>query len=368
MLVIGGGQAGIASAYELRRRGFAGYAKGKKGRGTFAVLDAEVRPGGAWQHRWPSLTMETVNHIADLPGLPVGEFEPKVEAAQFVPTYFTDFEDAFDLPILRPAMVFDVEDAGDPEEGIDGDGVRRLRVNSSIGTWLVKAVINCTGTWTRPFIPFYKGADTYRGQQFHTQSYPGAAAFRGKRVLIVGGGISALGHLDEVSQTAKSVVWATRTPPRWKDVGFVSNGRGLTAEIGMEIEKSVRARVEAGLRPRPVVAETGLPINDMVRAMRARGVLDRKPMFDRLDTWGAWWGDDFEEFDAIIWATGFRAELRHLAPLKLRSKHGGVTMVRNHSKVDPRVHLVGYGPSASTVGARWAARNVVADIIKQLDR
>ena len=70
-VVVGGGLAGLAAAYHLRRRGFVGLGPNDDGAagvpddapGTFVVLDAETAPGGAWQHRWDSLTMATVNHI-----------------------------------------------------------------------------------------------------------------------------------------------------------------------------------------------------------------------------------------------------------------------------------------------------------------
>src|SRR4051794_7591014 len=50
VLVIGAGQAGLSAAYHLRRRGLAPYR-------DFVALDANRVPGGAWQHRWPSLTL-----------------------------------------------------------------------------------------------------------------------------------------------------------------------------------------------------------------------------------------------------------------------------------------------------------------------
>ena len=62
IVVIGAGQAGLSAAYHLAQRGIV------PGRG-FVVLDSAERPGGAWQFRWPSLTLSTVNRIHDLPGL-----------------------------------------------------------------------------------------------------------------------------------------------------------------------------------------------------------------------------------------------------------------------------------------------------------
>lgn len=77
-----------------------------------------------------------------------------------------------------------------------------------------------------------------------------------------------------------------------------------------------------------------------------------------------WPGGEFEQVDAILWATGFRPAIHHLAPLELRSPEGGIALVPVPGNVqgatsavrDERIQLVGYGPSASTVGASRAGR------------
>ena len=56
VVVIGAGQAGLSTSYHLRRLGV-----------EHVVLDADERPGGAWQHRWDSLTMADVHGVAALP-------------------------------------------------------------------------------------------------------------------------------------------------------------------------------------------------------------------------------------------------------------------------------------------------------------
>src|SRR5699024_7583934 len=68
-IIIGAGQAGLAAAHELLRRGLT---PGE----DFLVLDANDGPGGAWRHRWDSLTLGTVPGIADLPGLPMNRPDP----------------------------------------------------------------------------------------------------------------------------------------------------------------------------------------------------------------------------------------------------------------------------------------------------
>ncbi len=68
----------------------------------------------------------------------------------------------------------------------------------------------------------------------------------------------------------------------------------------------------------------------------------------------------------ILWCTGFRSSLDHLAPLMLREDGGGITMTgRLATQVakDPRIHLVGYGPSASTIGANRAGAAAASELM-----
>ena len=93
--MIGAGQAGLSAAHHLARQGFA------PGTG-FVVLDGEARAGGAWQHRWPSLTLARTHHVHDLPGLPFPPADDDVPVAAAVPAYFADYERRFALPVHRP--------------------------------------------------------------------------------------------------------------------------------------------------------------------------------------------------------------------------------------------------------------------------
>src|SRR5690606_7476879 len=117
----------------------------------------------------------------------------------------------------------------------------------------------------------------------------------------------------------------------------------------------VEDRVRRGLPPASVVSVTGLPVTPAIEAMRKRGVLNRRPMFSEITPSGVRWPDGRTlRVDVILWCTGFRSSLDHLMPLMLRESTGGITMAgRLATQVakDPRIHLVGYGPSASTIGA-----------------
>jgi pyruvate/2-oxoglutarate dehydrogenase complex dihydrolipoamide dehydrogenase (E3) component len=114
-----------------------------------------------------------------------------------------------------------------------------------------------------------------------------------------------------------------------------------------------------------VVSATGLFWTPSLRAAAERGVLDRHPMFMRIEPLGVRSSDGgFEPVDVILWATGFRAALDHLAPLGLRGPGGGIAVDGTMVRGEPRVHLIGYGPSSSTVGANRAGRAAVNDLVR----
>ena len=129
----------------------------------------------------------------------------------------------------------------------------------------------------------------------------------------------------------------------------------------------VEDRVRRGLPPQSVVSVTGLPITPATLAMRARGVLKRLPMFREILDDGVRWADgSVLHADVILWCTGFRSSLDHLAPLMLREAGGGITMsgrLATQVVKDPRIHLVGYGPSASTIGANRAGGAAASELM-----
>mgnify|MGYP001358283671 FL=1 len=217
VVVIGAGQAGLSAAHHLQRRGFrsaleTGSSAPEARARTFVVLDGEEGPGGAWRHRWDSLRMATVNGIHDLPGMEQPPPDPHEPSNTALPRYFAAYEERFALPVLRPVRVESVEP-------VDSDPHGPLRVRTDRGSWLTRAVVNATGTWGRPYWPYYPGRETFLGEQLHTADYVSAEALRGRHVVVVGGGISAVQLLDEISQVT-STTWVTRREPVWRDGPF----------------------------------------------------------------------------------------------------------------------------------------------------
>ena len=219
VVVIGAGQAGLSAAYHLKRAGI-----------DIAVLDANPAPGGAWQHRWESLTVAKLNGIFDLPGMPRPEMDPNAPSRDAVPRYFAAFEQRNEVGVRRPVRVTAVEYADDDEAG-------DLVVTTDSGSWRTRAVVNATGTWENPLRPEYPGAHTFRGRQLHTHEYTRLEDFRGQRVAIVGGGISGVQLLEEISRVAHTR-WYTRREPVFIEGEFMpeTNGRDTIARVTADVE------------------------------------------------------------------------------------------------------------------------------------
>ncbi|PSK94172.1 NAD(P)-binding domain-containing protein [Taibaiella chishuiensis] len=346
--VIGAGQAGLSAAYHLKRQGL------EIGR-DFIILDEAPRAGGAWQFRWSSLTLSTVNRIHDLPGMSfeatIDTGDKEVQANIAVPRYYERYEKEFGLQVYRPLKVDYVSLHED-----------RFYIDSSQTLFSALGIINATGTWEHPYIPEYPGAGLFRGEQLHTKDFKTADYFKGKHVIVVGAGISAIQLLDQISKVT-TTTWVTRRPPVFREGPFDDMA-------GHNAVAMVEERVRQGLPPLSVVSVTGLPLSPEVMAMKARGVLERFPMFSEITEEGVKWEDGREEkADVILWNTGFKGALEHLKQVVPREPGGGILMAGRLATMvakEPRIHLPGYGPSASTIGANRAGAAAVKELMETL--
>jgi cation diffusion facilitator CzcD-associated flavoprotein CzcO len=253
VVIIGAGQAGLSVGYHLHRLGL--------GDG-FALLDRGPLPGGAWQFRWEALRLGSAHKVHDLPGmdrmgLSFDTADRRRPARDVVTEYYGRYERAFELPVRRPVAVQQVTDA-------DGG---RLRIETDAGDWTARILVNATGTWGSPFVPFYRGRNFFHGRQIDTTQYVAAEQFTGQQVIVVGGGTSAIGFLLELERVARSVIWATRRPVDFRD------GDTLALESAQGAVTMQDAAARAGAALPSIVSGTGVQRTRRIAAGIERGVL-----------------------------------------------------------------------------------------------
>ncbi|TFD80044.1 NAD(P)-binding domain-containing protein [Cryobacterium fucosi] len=353
VVIVGAGQAGLSVAYYLRKFELS------PGR-DFVIFDRGPDAGGAWQHRWRSLRLGTAHRVNDLPGM--GELglsfdsaDRSLPAREVVADYYRRYEEHFGLKVVRPVTVRSVSNhradlvvsTTSPSFGSRDTAARLL--------------VNATGTWGSPFVPHYPGAERFAGRQLHTAGYVSAEEFAGQRVVVVGGGTSAIGFLLELEGVAAELSWAARRPIDWSHTERLDL-EGASTAVAAQDEAA-----RAGRALPSIVSGTGVPVSRRIAAGIDRGLLVSRPMFAAIEPAGVRWTDGtFTDADAIIWASGFRPELRHLSALRLREKAGGISVGAGASWTDPRIFLAGYGPQASTVGAHRAGRVIARQVVALL--
>lgn len=391
IVIIGAGQAGLSAAGTLHRRGLV---PGE----DFAVLDGNSGPGGAWRHRWQALTLGRAHGIHDLPNFPLENPDTWRPASEVVSEYYGAYEDHLGLAVIRPAKVQAVSQLHDA----------LYYLATEAGDFTATAMINATGTWETPYIPHYPGLENFAGQQWHTKTFRDVEDFRDQRVLVVGGGASSTQFLMMLEKVTDHTIWVSRSLPRW-------NADQFDADWGRKVEQRVTTQVTAGFAPRSVVSNTGLALTKENLAHINKGALVFRGFIDSFHEHevvlngpgpdGATvnsqgpavddllrnsdpsvanlhqnteilpgHGTDIDHqwvtpIDAILWGTGFRHSLDHLDPLGLRSEHGGVQIDKDGVTVTakPGIFLVGYGASASTIGATRAGRKAAVAAIRYIE-
>lgn len=345
VVVIGAGQAGLAAGFYLRRTGL-----------SYAILDAQGGPGGAWRHAWESLRLFSPAQWSSLPGwiMPGGPdaYPTRDEAL----AYLAEYERRYALPVERPVQVAAVR----REPGGDA-----LAVESDAGEWRARAVVSATGSWSNPVIPALPGQREFDGWLLHSAHYRSPAPFAGRRVVVVGGGNSGAQIVADLTGVAAEVTWATLRPPTFLPDEI--DGRVLFDQATARY----RARL-AGQDPGPPRSLGDIVAVAPVRAARDRGALSARPMFVRFTPRGVLWPEGSESpADAVIWATGFRPALDHLLTLGVVDSDGRVAVHGTRSAAEPRLWLLGYGDwtgyaSATLIGVGRSARATVDEIVAAL--
>lgn len=345
VIVIGAGQSGLACGYYLNRADL-----------NFKILDNQEKCGGAWLHTWDSLNLFSPAEHSSLPGWLMPTSREKFPSKEEVVGYLCNYEARYKLPVERPVHVKKIIREGD-----------LYKIIASHKTFLSKTIISATGTWANPVIPEIKGRENFKGEQFHSATYRNPQHLKGKKVLIVGEGNSGAQILSEVSKVAFTK-WATIKKPEFlpDDV----DGRVLfhIASAKYKAEKEGKPFDPSNYNLANIVMVPS------VKEARERGVLKSSGRFVEIYEKGVIWENgEKEEWDVIIWCTGFRSGIGHLKEL-VEIGENGKTKTKGTKAVDnPGLWLVGYGgwtgyASATLIGVGRTARHTVQEIKSFVDQ
>lgn len=339
-LVIGAGQAGLATAYHLQGHGL-----------HFQMLEAGCRPVGSWPLHYQSLKLFSPARHAALPGLPFPGDPERYPTRDEVVSYLDEYAAHFRFPVVPDAEVTQVLP--------DAQGFRVLTADGR--TFLARAVIAATGTFRRPYMPSVSGQDTFGGRVLHSLAYQEPSPFTGQRVLVVGAGNSAVQIAVELAGRAR-VSLTTRTPVRF------TPQRPLGRDIHDWLTWARVDQLSLG-RLRRLPSPRNVFDPGQYRAAFREGRLDQRPMFTRFTLDGVVWpGGREEAVDAVVFATGYRAHLDFLRGTGALDKRGEPVQRMGVSRTVPGLYFVGLSgqralASATLRGAGQDAAAVVRHLV-----
>lgn len=343
VLIIGGGQSALACAYCLRRTTL-----------SYLILDDQPKSGGAWRHGWDSLTLFSPAEYSSLPGWMMPKSKDNYPSREDVIAYLTAYEEGYKVQVKRPVKVLSVQKT---EAGFE--------VDTTAGQFSSKVVIAATGSWQHPFIPELPGLESYQGTQIHSAHYKNADGLQGKKVLIVGNGNSGAQILAEVSKVADAT-WAVQQEPEF--LPDEVDGRVL-----FDLASAKYQALQSGEEFDPKQYNLGnIVMVPSVLEARQRNALQFRQTFTVLNATGVVWPDgQQQDFDVIIWCTGFRYANQYLQSLGILDEKFRAETEETKSKAIDGLYFVGYGnwsgfASATLIGVGRSARNTINNIAENL--
>ena len=280
VIVVGGGQAGLALGYHLAQQGK-----------DFTILEAAPEPAAAWRERWDSLKLFTSARYDGLPGMDFPGDPDRYPTRDEVSEYLAEYARRFDLPVELNSRVKAVRRQGD-----------RFDVELEDRTYEAQQVVIATGPFQAPIVP-QLAQDLGDGVvQMHSTAYRSPESLPEGRVLVVGGGNTGFQIAQELSASREVhlSIGSRQTPLPQRILGrdlfwFLEKTGVIRKTIDSRMGRRMSERdTLIGSTPRRIRKQYGVELHG--RAVSANG-----------STVGF---DDDTQVDVagVVWATGFRVD------------------------------------------------------------
>ena len=283
-VIVGGGQAGLVMGYYLRQAGE-----------QFVILDAELRIGDVWRHRWDSLKLFSFPKYSSLPGWPmqVSNFPSHNEMADYLEAY----AQRFDLPVRSGVRATRVSRSGSG-----------FRVETSHGVLQCNRVVIATGGYNRPVVPPFASELAPGIRQLHSSAYQNPSQLAGT-VVVVGAGNSGAEIALEAARSGHQT-WLSGRHPGQVPFRIETRRAKLLVPIVMFAfrrvlnldtplgRKFARQAIEHGT-PLVRTKQSDLDAGGVQRVGRIAGVRDGLPITE---------DDQTLEPQTVVWCTGYRPD------------------------------------------------------------
>jgi putative flavoprotein involved in K+ transport len=344
VVVIGGGQAGLAAGYHLKRIGL-----------NFLILEAGNQPTGSWSHYYESLKLFSPARYSSLPGLPFPGDPERYPCRDEVVAYLSDYAGHFELPVVTLARVQQVS----KQEGI-------FCIMTADGSeYQARSIIVATGSFNRPHVPQFSEQETFKGTLLHSAAYHHPIAYRGQRMVVVGAGNSAIQIAVELAQVAQ-VTLTSRTPIKFQRQHILGRDIHFWLKVtGIDTLSLPHWKTAPSSRS---VLDTGI----YQAAIRA-GKPEYRSLFLRFTSDGVIWSDGcHEQIDTVLFATGYEPNVDFLTDSGVMDMSGQPQQKAGIGKL-AGLYFVGLSgqrslASATLRGVGADAQYVISHLVRYLEQ
>ena len=276
VIVVGGGQAGLAIGHFLARQGR-----------DFTILEAAGEPAAAWRERWDSLKLFTPARYDGLPGLEFPGDPERHPGRDEVVAYLTDYARHFELPVELNSRVRSIRKR-------DGGYLVELEDRA----YEADQVVVATGPFQVPLVPAFAERIDAGVVQLHSSAYRAPRSIPDGPVLVVGGGNTGFQIAEELSASREVhlSIGARQMPlPQrilGRDLFWYLDATGL-------IRKTTESRIGRRMSERDTL------VGSTPRGLRRRGVELHGRAADVAGSTVSFEDGTDVEPRSIIWATGF---------------------------------------------------------------